>query len=137
MDFANTGLGSDQISVKLEGMVTRKLRPEDSVASTRPTMPAPPAPARLEEIDESGVFHTVYSQADIAAKIGGFDRVPLVRMTPNEIRELPIDPTTAYLIGQMDGMMTVEMLIDMAPVTKEEVLRSLCQLVDHGVITIQ
>ena len=136
------GFAFDQIWVKLDFMATRDrdaafaLGSDSNQDHTRPTMPVPVAP-RPEIIDESGVFQAVFTEQDVLQRIGGFDRTPLVRMTPDQIRTLPLDPACAFLIGQMDGMMTIEMLIDLAPIPKEDVLRSLCMLVDHGVITVQ
>jgi hypothetical protein len=117
--------------------MVRKLRLElrNHTENTRPTMPVPPI-ADEEQIDSSGIYDAIFTEADVHQRLGSFDRIPLVRLSAEEICKLPLDPASAFLVGSMDGMLTIEMLLDMAAMPRSVVLRSLCLLVDHGVVTL-
>lgn len=121
---------------------------------TRPTVPAPRTsaehalefetkipsaprqPAANNEL-ESGVYQALFSEADVTERLGGLHRIPVVTMPTQSLRDLPLDPASAFLIGQIDGMVTIEMLIDMAPLSRSDVLRSLMLLVQYGVVGLQ
>ena len=120
---------------------------------TRPTVPAPrssaeharesetkiPSAPRQPAANEleSGVYQALFSESDVAERLGGLHRIPVVTMATQALRDLPLDPSSAFLNGQMDGMVTIEMLIDMAPMSRSDVLRSLMLLVQYGVVGLQ
>ncbi len=105
--------------------------------NSRPTIPAPASAPEDDDADESGVYATRHSQSDLALRIPSLSLVPMVRMSPAELRGLPLDPTSAFLLGVMDGVTNLETLLDMAPVPREDALRSLALLVDYGVIQLR
>ena len=93
-------------------------------------------PADSEDFDPSGVFVAPLGDADLAARGGSMQSVPVVRKSADELRSLPLDPASAFLLGAMDGMLDVETLMDLVPLSREDVVRSLCLLVDHDVIVL-
>lgn len=88
------------------------------------------------EFDPSGVFVAPLGDADLLARGGSMQSVPVVRKSADELRSLPLDPASAFLLGAMDGMVDVETLMDLVPLSHEDVVRSLCLLVDHDVIVL-
>lgn len=130
--------------------------------SPRPTKPAPP-PARPTKpvpppadliaasaagpvdqgsesdvdlaCDASGVYQAQFTEADLLARSGSMAGIPVVQKTLAQIRALPLDPVSGFLLSVMDGTMSVEMLIDLSAIPREEVVRGLCLLADHDVIS--
>jgi hypothetical protein len=85
--------------------------------------------------ETSGVFVVPLTEKDLLERALSFECVPVVRKTSAEIRALPLDPAAAFLVSAMDGMVTIEMLFDLAPMPREAVARALCLLFDHGAIS--
>lgn len=84
----------------------------------------PPAPVLVQE----------YREIDLLERAGSFDAVPIVINDLSDLRGLPLDPKAVYLLGTMDGMTSLEMLLDVSPMPRAEVLSAICLLFDHGVI---
>lgn len=86
--------------------------------------------------DISGVYEVQLSEGDLLERAGSFERVPVVLKTIAEQRTLPLDPASAFLVSAMDGTSSIEMLFDLAPMPRKEVVRALCLLLDHSVISL-
>lgn len=98
--------------------------------------PAGPGTGTENVNDISGVYEVQLSEADLLARAGSFEQVPVVRKTIAQLRTLPLDPASAFLVSAMDGTSSIEMLFDLAPMPRKEVVRALCLLFDHGVISL-
>lgn len=61
-------------------------------------------------------------------------RIPRMLVGPGEISKLPIDPRTAFLLGHIDGLSTVEEIIDMCAMPEAETLELIERLHAMGVI---
>ncbi|MBP9111531.1 MAG: hypothetical protein KBF88_01925 [Polyangiaceae bacterium] len=68
--------------------------------------------------------------------IGSLSKVPVVRVNPSELRTLPIEPAAAFLLSNMDGISTVEMLLDLGAMPRLEALRLLCSLVREHIVEL-
>lgn len=88
-----------------------------------------------EVVDASGVYEVQLSESDLHDRVGSFDCVPVVQKTLAELRALPLDPASVYIVSAMGGTVSIEMLFDLAPMPREQVVRALCLLFDHGVIS--
>lgn len=88
-----------------------------------------------EVVDASGVYEVQLFENDLRDRVGSFDCVPVVQKTLVELRALPLDPASVYIVSTMDGMVSIEMLFDLAPIPRDQVVRALCLLFDHGVIS--
>ncbi len=94
-------------------------------------------PAGSETVNDiSGVYEVQLSEADLLERAGSFERVPVVLKTIAQLRTLPLDPASAFLVGAMDGTSSIELLFDLAPMPRKEIVRALCLLFDHGVISL-
>jgi hypothetical protein len=60
--------------------------------------------------------------------------IPRVRLPPGEIANLPIDPRGGFLLAQVDGMQTLEEILDVCAMPSEEALEVIEQLKSLGVI---
>lgn len=63
--------------------------------------------------------------------------VPRIVMAQDEIAKLPIDHRAGFLLGAMDGMHTMEEILDVCPMPPSEALELIRALLDMRVITIE
>lgn len=98
-------------------------------------------PADQEEVeidskpgDSSGVFESCFGETDLIERGASLRSVPRVVMSPVAVRSLPLDPTSGFLLGIIDGITEIEALLDMSAQPRDTVIGSLCLLFDHGVI---
>jgi hypothetical protein len=80
----------------------------------------------LEELDEVGLLE----------RLGSLARVPTLTVDPSEVRTLPVDHRGAFLLSQVDGVSTVEMILDVSGMSRLEALRILCAFSDQGIIRL-
>jgi hypothetical protein len=57
-------------------------------------------------------------------------------MTLDGLRWLPLDPRAGYLVSLMDGHCTVEMILDMCLLERDEALGVLTRLLQLGAIEL-
>jgi hypothetical protein len=62
--------------------------------------------------------------------------VPCLCIALNGLRRLPLDPRAGYLVSLMDGHCTVEMILDMCPLERDEALGVLTRLLQLGAIEL-
>jgi hypothetical protein len=91
--------------------IRRRLTPSD-----RPTVPAP-APA-----DPSPLPPT--------------DRIPRLVVPLHELKSLSLDPESGFVLSRIDGISTIETLLDVSAMPRFEALRLVARLVDFGVIEL-
>jgi hypothetical protein len=63
--------------------------------------------------------------------------VPCLSITLNGLRSLPLDPRAGYLVSLMDGHCTVEMILDVCPLERDEALGVLTRLLQLGAIELR
>jgi hypothetical protein len=68
------------------------------------------------------------------ARLSNNDAVP--RLLVRDPSTLPLDPRTAVIVSFIDGRMTLRRILDTCPVSEEEVLRILGQLIRLGIIAL-
>jgi hypothetical protein len=64
------------------------------------------------------------------------DAVPRVAVSPKALRDLPLDHRAGFLVWLIDGMSSVESILDACPMTREHALAMLGVLAAHGVISV-
>ncbi len=69
-----------------------------------------------------------------SSKISGLDRVPQIVMTPDQIRWLSLDHRAGFLLSMVDGISSVDDLLDVSGMRRLDALRILCSLLDQKVI---
>lgn len=88
-----------------------------------------------DDTDASGVHEVRFLEADLLARFVRRDARP--RLRPDvDLRKLPLDPTSAFLLGFIDGSTTVDALLDVGGPTRDAIVRSLCLLFDYGVVSV-
>lgn len=106
--------------------------PASSPAAHDPSPLRRTAADESSELDASGVHEVRFLESDLVDRFG--DRATAPRRRPGvDVRKLPLDPTSAFVLGFVDGLTTVDALLDIGP-PRDALARSLCLLFDHGVI---
>jgi hypothetical protein len=68
------------------------------------------------------------------ARLGGSTSVLITAVPTSELKEHAFDTVTGFLLAQLDGLMSVEDLIDICGLPRLTVLRALCGLIDRAIV---
>ncbi|MBL9015891.1 MAG: serine/threonine protein kinase [Myxococcales bacterium] len=68
------------------------------------------------------------------AYLGDLSRQPALARPLEDITSLPIAPESAFLLSRIDGMMSLEDLLDICGMPRESAMRQLCQLYLLGLL---
>jgi hypothetical protein len=71
------------------------------------------------------------------ARIGPLDRVPVVMVPREQLRWLSIDHRAGFLLSHIDGISSLEMILDVSGMPLLDALKILCELVQQRVITLR
>jgi hypothetical protein len=72
-----------------------------------------------------------------SSKIGNLGAVPVPAMTETELRWLGLDHRSGFLLSRVDGMATVEDVLDVCGMPRLEALKTLVDLLDRGAIRVE
>jgi len=71
------------------------------------------------------------------ARIGPLDRVPVVDIAHDQLRWLSIDHRTGFILSLVDGISSLEMILDVSGMPPLDALRMLFELVQQRIISIR
>ena len=71
-----------------------------------------------------------------ASRIAGLDRTPRVIMGEDQVRWLSLDHRAGFLLSMIDGVSTVDDLLDVCGMKRLDAMRLLCSLLDQKVIEL-
>jgi hypothetical protein len=63
--------------------------------------------------------------------------VPWLVLTPDEVRGMPLDRRTGFVLSLIDGRCTVQMILDMAALPEDETLSIFAKLLMLKVIELR
>jgi hypothetical protein len=69
-----------------------------------------------------------------SSRISGLHRVPTITMGPDQIRWLSLDHRSGFLLSMIDGISSVDDLLDVSGMQRLDALRIICELLDQRVI---
>ena len=72
-----------------------------------------------------------------AARLGALDRVVSVAVPADQIRWLSLDHRAGFLLSLVDGISTLEEILDISGMSRLEALRIMYALLEQRVITIE
>src|SRR5687768_1169125 len=72
-----------------------------------------------------------------AARIGPLDRVPNVLVPREQLRWLSIDHKAGFVLSLVDGVSSVEMIIDVSGMPELDTLRILAELTQQRIIALR
>lgn len=79
-----------------------------------------------------GVLEQMY-----AARLGALDRVPFMAVASTELRWLSIDHRAGFVLSHVDGISSLEQILDVSGMPRLDALRILYELVQHRVISFR
>jgi hypothetical protein len=68
------------------------------------------------------------------AFLGDLERQPQLARPLHELAEAPISPRAAFLLSRIDGMLTIDEILDVSGMPRLEAYRHLCQLFLRGIL---
>jgi hypothetical protein len=71
------------------------------------------------------------------SRINGPDQVPRIVMSPDQLRWLSLDHRAGFMLSMIDGISTVDDLLDVSGMQRLDALRILCSLMDQKVIELR
>lgn len=72
-----------------------------------------------------------------ATRIGPLDRVPVVMIPRDQLRWLSIDHKAGFVLSLVDGVSTLEMIIDVSGMAELDTLRILSELTQQRIISLR
>lgn len=69
-----------------------------------------------------------------SSRLSGVHRVPLIVMGPDQIRWLSLDHRAGFLLSMIDGISSIDDLLDVSGMQRVDALRILCELLEQKVI---
>lgn len=72
-----------------------------------------------------------------ASRIGDLEQSLVVIMSPEQIRWLSLDHRAGFLLSMVDGMSTVDELLDVCGMQRLDALRIICNLMDQRVVSLR
>jgi serine/threonine protein kinase len=70
------------------------------------------------------------------SRIGPRKQVPRIAMEPSQITSISLDHRAGFLLSCIDGASTIDDVLDVSGMPRIETLRIVCELLDHGVLTL-
>jgi len=74
---------------------------------------------------------------DHVSRLGSLDRVLVLSVSLNDLRTLPLDPQAAFVVSRVDGVSSIEMLLDVCAMPRLDALAALVRLVEEGVLRVE
>jgi hypothetical protein len=72
----------------------------------------------------------------LLGRLGSLEQVATLAVDARELRALPVDHRGAFLLSQVDGVSTLEMILDVSGMSRLDALRILAGFVEQGTITL-
>ncbi len=91
------------------------------------------------DADARDIANTCRSRlrAIYVGRLGSLDQVPVLLVSPSELRWLALDHRAGFVLSLIDGVSTVEEIIDVSTMPQMEVLRTLYNLITQNVINLR
>jgi hypothetical protein len=70
----------------------------------------------------------------LAAFLGELERIPVLARPLHELANAPISPRAAFLLSRVDGILSLDEILDVSGMPRLEAMRYLCQLFLRGIL---
>lgn len=92
--------------------------------------------------DQEEAFRCAQSCRDVltdmyASRLGGTHHRAVITMSPDQIRWLSLDHRAGFLLSIIDGVSTIDELLDICGMPRLEALRILCHLLDQQAVSLE
>jgi hypothetical protein len=68
------------------------------------------------------------------AFLGDLNRTPILARPLHELADAPISPRAAFLLSRVDGLLSIDEILDVSGMPRIEAYRYLCQLFLRGIL---
>jgi hypothetical protein len=89
-------------------------------------------PAAVVRASPEEVQREVYAE-----RFGGFERVPTVAVSADELAVLPLDGRAAMLLALLDGRSSIDALLQIGILNPLDTLVALEELIDRGIVQLR
>lgn len=72
-----------------------------------------------------------------AARLGALDRVPFVAVASDQLRWLSLDHRSGFVLAHVDGVASLEQILDVSGMARLDALRIIYELVQRGVVALR
>jgi hypothetical protein len=96
-------------------------------------------PPTLDPNQGMGVYQAqpgLLSEDALLERIGPLDRVPRIAADAGEVHALARDRATAFLLSQIDGVSTLDMIVDVSGMRRLDALRILFALLERQTLKV-
>jgi hypothetical protein len=93
-----------------------------------PAVPTGPATEELSEQERLAVYEL---------RLGGFDRVPVVIASSDQLASRELNARASMLLGLLDGRSSIRAILDIGIMNALDTLAGLAELLERGVIECQ
>jgi hypothetical protein len=76
-------------------------------------------------------------EAACVSRLGSLDQVPHLAAPLDGLRSLSLDHQAGFVLSRVDGVSSLEVLLDICAMPRLDVLRLVARLVDYGVIRLE
>lgn len=134
--YAEQVTGRERLSTILDEEATEEARVASLLMDSEP----PPLGATAETAVSVAYADLDALAADeqiafYRAKLSPLSRVPVLTRSITELGHLIEDPKTAYVLGFVDGLLPLEMIVDVAGLPELDVLRVLDRAIEQVIVT--
>ncbi|HEY5936299.1 MAG TPA: hypothetical protein VIU61_16725 [Kofleriaceae bacterium] len=78
--------------------------------------------------------HRDVVMAVLTSFLGNLERIPVLARPLHELANAPISPRAAFLLSRVDGILSLEEILDVSGMPRIEAMRYLCQLFLRGIL---
>jgi hypothetical protein len=103
---------------------------ELEAARVRSTLPSPPSSFDEPQSPESAML------AAYETRFNGFDRVPLIAVTTEQLASQLLEGRVAMIVPLLDGRSTIRQILDIGMVNPLDALAALKELVERGIVRL-
>jgi hypothetical protein len=103
---------------------------ELEAARVKSSLPSPPSSRNDTQSPESAML------AAYEARFGGFDRVPLIALTREQLSSQLLEGRVAMIVPLLDGRSTIRQILDIGMVNPLDALAALKELVERGIVRL-
>jgi hypothetical protein len=103
---------------------------ELEAARIKSSLPSPPLVTNEPRSPESAIL------AAYEARFGGFDRVPLIAVPPEQLASQLLEGRVAMIVPLLDGRSTIRQILDIGLVNPLDALAALKELVERGIVRL-
>jgi hypothetical protein len=70
-------------------------------------------------------------------RLGSLESVPVLAISMHDLQRRSLDHRAGFLVSRVDGESSLEMLLDLVPLPRNDALKILAELVEEGILRLE